>query len=474
MHGDGDTRQSTASTGLGSSLSSGGPVPAPPKSYAPPPPALATFLQDIRQRVQRNPKDALSGLRQGQRICLRIRVGLVAAEEEEAAAAAEEEKIGGDKTWNRDDEDKGNAKCAEWDLHFWKGESKLHDNLVIQPSRNSHNPDSCLEFQSMEVLRSITEGKASPPSLLREGKLKVHGNRMILFRLRGLLMSRSVSKGGGRAASHPDGDVSLDRSWPTSVITRRSWMSDEKASACLECNQRFTFLRRRHHCRFCGKIFCHRCVLPNPYKKGFLTCVQCRRRAAAGSDATGTTPRNIQGTDLSASIEDSQIIQELRSSIEKLKRENSRQNALMNKLLVNDGNGCYSAMGLWVYPLVVFPLIYVFIAYFAFPSLHLLVLLLFLSAETATIYVIKLEPRTPLRRSMLVITTFANIAMRYKIAQIRANRMPEEFADALWEITHRTTAEEVYRSILSVQGLYIKLGQAMSGRADILPPPFVR
>ena len=45
------------------------------------------------------------------------------------------------------------------------------------------------------------------------------------------------------------------------------WVPDNAADACMECNAEFTFMRRRHHCRACGRLVCgvcspHRVVLP--------------------------------------------------------------------------------------------------------------------------------------------------------------------------------------------------------------------
>lgn len=37
------------------------------------------------------------------------------------------------------------------------------------------------------------------------------------------------------------------------------WEKDEDVSQCRECERRFNFITRRHHCRRCGKIFCDRC-----------------------------------------------------------------------------------------------------------------------------------------------------------------------------------------------------------------------
>ncbi|KAG0143761.1 hypothetical protein CROQUDRAFT_95907 [Cronartium quercuum f. sp. fusiforme G11] len=37
------------------------------------------------------------------------------------------------------------------------------------------------------------------------------------------------------------------------------WVPDNKASRCMACQERFSLLRRRHHCRLCGCVFCATC-----------------------------------------------------------------------------------------------------------------------------------------------------------------------------------------------------------------------
>ncbi|KAL6946598.1 hypothetical protein ACO0RG_000755 [Hanseniaspora osmophila] len=37
------------------------------------------------------------------------------------------------------------------------------------------------------------------------------------------------------------------------------WTADDLATHCLNCNTRFTFINRKHHCRCCGGIFCSNC-----------------------------------------------------------------------------------------------------------------------------------------------------------------------------------------------------------------------
>ncbi|CAG9463493.1 unnamed protein product [Pedinophyceae sp. YPF-701] len=41
---------------------------------------------------------------------------------------------------------------------------------------------------------------------------------------------------------------------------RTLWMDDHTCKVCYECDTPFTILLRRHHCRVCGRIFCHRCT----------------------------------------------------------------------------------------------------------------------------------------------------------------------------------------------------------------------
>ena len=36
------------------------------------------------------------------------------------------------------------------------------------------------------------------------------------------------------------------------------WLRDEAVDKCMKCSADFTFTERKHHCRDCGKIFCHR------------------------------------------------------------------------------------------------------------------------------------------------------------------------------------------------------------------------
>lgn len=49
-----------------------------------------------------------------------------------------------------------------------------------------------------------------------------------------------------------DGEAELGNKQP-------AWVPDAEAPNCMNCSQKFTFTRRRHHCRACGKVFCGVC-----------------------------------------------------------------------------------------------------------------------------------------------------------------------------------------------------------------------
>ncbi|KAM3603759.1 uncharacterized protein V6R79_001650 [Siganus canaliculatus] len=58
------------------------------------------------------------------------------------------------------------------------------------------------------------------------------------------------------------------------------WVPDSQAPVCMKCDVRFTFTKRRHHCRACGKVFCAaccslKCRLMYMDRKEARVCVTC-------------------------------------------------------------------------------------------------------------------------------------------------------------------------------------------------------
>uniref|UniRef100_A0A5S6R4Y9 FYVE, RhoGEF and PH domain-containing protein 6 n=1 Tax=Trichuris muris TaxID=70415 RepID=A0A5S6R4Y9_TRIMR len=59
--------------------------------------------------------------------------------------------------------------------------------------------------------------------------------------------------------SMSSGDTSAD---PLQEIGRKAppWVPDDRVTMCQHCSSLFTTIRRRHHCRGCGKVICRRCI----------------------------------------------------------------------------------------------------------------------------------------------------------------------------------------------------------------------
>ncbi|XP_056597892.1 zinc finger FYVE domain-containing protein 9 isoform X2 [Triplophysa dalaica] len=60
------------------------------------------------------------------------------------------------------------------------------------------------------------------------------------------------------------------------------WVPDSHAPICMKCEVKFTFTKRRHHCRACGKVFCAACCslksrLMYMDRKEARVCVTCHR-----------------------------------------------------------------------------------------------------------------------------------------------------------------------------------------------------
>ncbi len=77
------------------------------------------------------------------------------------------------------------------------------------------------------------------------------------------------------------------------------------------------------------------------------------------------------------------------------------------------------------------------------------------------------------RRSARVARTGAGIYLGYKRTQRKVRDLPQDQADSLWHSRHEKSAEDLYRLAVDLKGLYIKTGQFIGTRSDIVPAEYV-
>ena len=77
-------------------------------------------------------------------------------------------------------------------------------------------------------------------------------------------------------------------------------------------------------------------------------------------------------------------------------------------------------------------------------------------------------------RKIEVFALATRVVADYKILQWRSAQMNDGYEkDQLWEEAHTRNAKLLYRSFSKLEALWIKLGQYLSSRADVMPKPFL-
>ncbi|XP_057370278.1 zinc finger FYVE domain-containing protein 9-like [Daphnia carinata] len=98
-------------------------------------------------------------------------------------------------------------------------------------------------------------------------------------------------------------------------VLKPVWIPDEEAPQCMNCSQRFTVIRRRHHCRACGRVLCSNCCssrarleyMESKETRVCLPCLQVLRKVEAykkwGSLAEGQASTNTVDSGSQSSVD---------------------------------------------------------------------------------------------------------------------------------------------------------------------------
>ncbi|KAH3661194.1 hypothetical protein OGAPHI_006601 [Ogataea philodendri] len=165
-------------------------------------------------------------------------------------------------------------------------------NYVAGETARQYRPAS---FDLSKPTRQYSQSTESKPSVskLRELKLKLHNEQKINYVppvLRPTLVgiqsqsqtdvmttsdaasgrssaSRSRSSQASESTEQPSIDIPLTPVFSNSSSSSKGvepshshWKPNSSSFMCAGCNAQFSLVRRKHHCRHCGEIFCYQCV----------------------------------------------------------------------------------------------------------------------------------------------------------------------------------------------------------------------
>ncbi|KAM8802701.1 lateral signaling target protein 2 homolog [Rhynchonycteris naso] len=99
------------------------------------------------------------------------------------------------------------------------------------------------------ILKTLFEVMATKPEVDDKEKLKKVTQTLRSAALEDCALCQETLSSSELAAKTRDGDLE----------DPPEWVPDEACSFCTACKAPFTVIRRKHHCRSCGKIFCSRC-----------------------------------------------------------------------------------------------------------------------------------------------------------------------------------------------------------------------
>uniref|UniRef100_A0A096LZ06 Zinc finger, FYVE domain containing 9b n=1 Tax=Poecilia formosa TaxID=48698 RepID=A0A096LZ06_POEFO len=171
------------------------------------------------------------------------------------------------------------------------------ESVIEEKEREESGLEQAEHFSSLdEAAASSASSNENPCIRTREfRKVKSKG---------GAETSGGKTQGAGEDEVSPSGVLPEDQGDILGEVAP-VWVPDAEAQVCMKCGTKFTFTKRRHHCRACGKVFCALCSnlkfrLTHLDGKEGRVCVSCHSELVKSKDMlyqsvmsspSGTPPR---------------------------------------------------------------------------------------------------------------------------------------------------------------------------------------
>ncbi|NXE26076.1 ZFY16 protein, partial [Ardeotis kori] len=130
----------------------------------------------------------------------------------------------------------------------------------------------CTEGARSKQLLDLSQGAVCQKQLNTTDVLETENQEANSVTAEASLSGITINVGKNSELVQPGGSGSEARGGQTSgnvveslkipaAVSRKQplWVPDSEAPNCMNCQAKFTFTKRRHHCRACGKVFCGGC-----------------------------------------------------------------------------------------------------------------------------------------------------------------------------------------------------------------------
>ncbi|XP_005101422.1 FYVE, RhoGEF and PH domain-containing protein 1 [Aplysia californica] len=161
------------------------------------------------------------------------------------------------------------------------------DCMELRPGPSMHIQNTFLVHSTQKAVELLDEN----PNGEKIGWEKKIGDVIASHRKR----KRSIKIDDTKLGEYPAHETSV----PESCLGKTApvWIPDDAATMCMLCELSFNMVRRRHHCRSCGKLICKSCCKKAPleYRQGKIerVCLTCydiivnKRGMSDSTDSTG-------------------------------------------------------------------------------------------------------------------------------------------------------------------------------------------
>ncbi|NXY23914.1 ZFY16 protein, partial [Atrichornis clamosus] len=146
--------------------------------------------------------------------------------------------------------------------------STSHGEGVTESGSDALASNVWTEGARPKQLLDLSRGAAGQKPLNRTTELQRENQECSSVTPEGPLsdISESVGNNSGpgesssEAGGHQTSESVESLKTPTTLSWKQPlWVPDSEAPNCMNCQAKFTFTKRRHHCRACGKVFCGSC-----------------------------------------------------------------------------------------------------------------------------------------------------------------------------------------------------------------------